>query len=165
MNNTVYILNSSLEANNAITHACICISMLIRSFPSPAGYDGGDCCRCDCVDGDFACDDYDNYRCIDPSSSCVDDDDYDDDNNGDDDNDDDSVLDECLGEAFGCLFDASCIECLESVSNDTSLACATTAPLTTCAYAADLYCCMLSPAGDGCSDNVALVSYLGEWLQ
>lgn len=41
------------------------------------GYDGGDCCQCDCVDGDyFECGDS-GYACIDESSSCVDDDDYD----------------------------------------------------------------------------------------
>ncbi|CAN0432849.1 unnamed protein product, partial [Ectocarpus sp. 8 AP-2014] len=41
------------------------------------GYDGGDCCQCDCVDGDYyECGDS-GYACIDESSSCVDDDDYD----------------------------------------------------------------------------------------
>ncbi|CAM9194446.1 unnamed protein product, partial [Laminaria digitata] len=43
-----------------------------------AGYDGGDCCECTCVDTDtFNCGDeeFGGFACLDPSAPCVDDDD------------------------------------------------------------------------------------------
>lgn len=40
------------------------------------GYDGGDCCECTCVDTEmYTCGDYGGFACLDPSASCVDDDD------------------------------------------------------------------------------------------
>ena len=42
------------------------------------GYDGGDCCQCTCVSTEeFTCGDefHGGYACLDPSASCVDDDD------------------------------------------------------------------------------------------
>lgn len=43
---------------------------MIRSIP---GYDGGDCCSCTCVSGDFSCDENLSFNCLDPSASCFDD--------------------------------------------------------------------------------------------
>ncbi|CAN0372776.1 unnamed protein product, partial [Ectocarpus fasciculatus] len=32
-------------------------------------YDGGDCCSCDCTDGDYTCGSF-GYNCLDVDSSC-----------------------------------------------------------------------------------------------
>ena len=49
-------------------------ALLALAFP---GYDGGDCCSCTCqVDEDgYGCSGYEVFECIDPSATCVDDDD------------------------------------------------------------------------------------------
>lgn len=49
---------------------CFCLGFLLT------GYDGGDCCSCTCVSTETrTCGEYGEYACLDPSASCVDDDD------------------------------------------------------------------------------------------
>lgn len=38
-----------------------------------SGYDGGDCCRCTCVDRNFDCGENNDFTCRDPSASCFED--------------------------------------------------------------------------------------------
>lgn len=67
--------------NNVATHAVQdhCRRLELRlNFPPASGYDGGDCCQCTCVDTEeYTCGDHGHggYACLDPSASCVDDDD------------------------------------------------------------------------------------------
>ncbi|CAM9990278.1 unnamed protein product [Ectocarpus fasciculatus] len=58
---------------------CFLCCRLARSFAdnniADCGYDGGDCCSCDCTDvratasGDYYCD-YSGYDCLDVDSAC-----------------------------------------------------------------------------------------------
>lgn len=49
--------------------------MVIRRCPNASAYDGGDCCECTCENTlSYTCGDS-VYACIDPSATCVDDDD------------------------------------------------------------------------------------------
>ncbi|CAM9259205.1 unnamed protein product, partial [Ectocarpus fasciculatus] len=40
------------------------------------GFDGGDCCECDCDENALYDCGYNGFACLDPNSACVDDDDY-----------------------------------------------------------------------------------------
>lgn len=57
-----------------------CNNDILRYTYHFAGYDGGDCCACDCTANQntiFVCGtESSGYKCIDPNSACVDDDDY-----------------------------------------------------------------------------------------
>lgn len=46
---------------------------LLNTCDAPlSGYDGGDCCECDCVSTEeYTCGNGGDYDCIDPSSACV----------------------------------------------------------------------------------------------
>lgn len=106
---------------------------------------------------EFDCGYYARYRCIDPLSTCVDDDDYN--SWGDDDS-----LSECIDEIWGCANSTECVACLTSASSaddDLSISC----PIwsNTCSAYADFYCCAIDEVMDeGCTENTELVDYFGE---
>lgn len=43
--------------------------LVLAQNRSGCGYDGGDCCECECEDSDIECGAF-GYNCVDPSAAC-----------------------------------------------------------------------------------------------
>lgn len=104
------------------------------------------------------------YACVDPSSSCVDDDDYTAMSTGDDD-----IGSQCYDQIMACFGNAECYACVDPPSSTTSTGddnIEELCPLEsseTCSAVEDFYCCAIEETmAEGCTDNSELVTYFGE---